>query len=188
MTFKTHWYIKWKWLTYQGLKFNLILNIPLVSKIMERVLLLPFILMEISMLYCCLCKLQIYEHSDKSVGSSHCLIPKDNPSDFSYFFDTSRRRCCYIAPERFVESGLKNQEGAGQTIDLTSNDEVKSGEITPPMDIFSAGSVYWYINNCIINCVICWNTFWFLNVAPLLIIMHTIKHSYLIIMRSINLL
>ncbi|XP_078336739.1 phosphoinositide 3-kinase regulatory subunit 4-like isoform X1 [Crassostrea virginica] len=68
-------------------------------------------------------------------------LPEDNPSDFSYFFDTSRRRCCYIAPERFVESGLKNQEGAGQTIDLTSNDEVKSGEITPPMDIFSAGCV-----------------------------------------------
>lgn len=68
-------------------------------------------------------------------------LPEDNPSDFSYFFDTSRRRCCYIAPERFVESGLKNQEGAGQTIDLTSNDEVKSGDITPPMDIFSAGCV-----------------------------------------------
>lgn len=69
------------------------------------------------------------------------VLFQDNPSDFSYFFDTSRRRCCYIAPERFVESGLKNQEGAGQTIDLTSNDEVKSGDITPPMDIFSAGSV-----------------------------------------------
>lgn len=70
------------------------------------------------------------------------FLCQDNPSDFSYFFDTSRRRCCYIAPERFVESGLKNQEGAGQTIDLTSNDEVKSGDLIPPMDIFSAGSVY----------------------------------------------
>ena len=30
------------------------------------------------------------------------LLPEDNPADFSYFFDTSRRRTCYIAPERFV--------------------------------------------------------------------------------------
>ena len=28
------------------------------------------------------------------------LLPEDNPSDFSYFFDTSRRRTCYLAPER----------------------------------------------------------------------------------------
>ena len=27
-------------------------------------------------------------------------LPEDNPADFSYFFDTSRRRTCYIAPER----------------------------------------------------------------------------------------
>ncbi|KAK2713038.1 hypothetical protein QYM36_011666, partial [Artemia franciscana] len=26
-------------------------------------------------------------------------IPEDNPTDFTYFFDTSRRRVCYIAPE-----------------------------------------------------------------------------------------
>jgi phosphoinositide-3-kinase regulatory subunit 4 len=28
------------------------------------------------------------------------LLPEDNPADFSYFFDTSRRRTCYVAPER----------------------------------------------------------------------------------------
>lgn len=28
------------------------------------------------------------------------FLPEDNPADFSYFFDTSRRRTCYIAPER----------------------------------------------------------------------------------------
>lgn len=81
------------------------------------------------------------------------FLCQDNPSDFSYFFDTSRRRCCYIAPERFVESGLKNQEGAGQTIDLTSNDEVKSGDLTPPMDIFSAGSVYTKMISPIFICI-----------------------------------
>ena len=28
-------------------------------------------------------------------------LPEDNPADYNYFFDTSRRRTCYIAPERF---------------------------------------------------------------------------------------
>ncbi|XP_069112623.1 phosphoinositide 3-kinase regulatory subunit 4-like isoform X1 [Argopecten irradians] len=70
-------------------------------------------------------------------------LPEDNPSDFSYFFDTSRRRTCYIAPERFVESGLKNLETGGQTgnLDLASTSEVKAGELAPAMDIFSAGCV-----------------------------------------------
>lgn len=27
-------------------------------------------------------------------------LPVNNPADFTYFFDTSRRRACYIAPER----------------------------------------------------------------------------------------
>lgn len=30
-------------------------------------------------------------------------LPDDNPSDFSFFFDTSGRRSCYIAPERLAE-------------------------------------------------------------------------------------
>ena len=28
-------------------------------------------------------------------------LPSDNPADFTYFFDTSRRRAAYLAPERF---------------------------------------------------------------------------------------
>lgn len=31
------------------------------------------------------------------------LLPADNPADFSFFFDTSGRRRCYLAPERFVD-------------------------------------------------------------------------------------
>lgn len=31
-----------------------------------------------------------------------CFL-QDDPTDFSFFFDTARRRVCYIAPERFVE-------------------------------------------------------------------------------------
>lgn len=34
-------------------------------------------------------------------------LPEDNPADFSFFFDTSYRRTCYIAPERFYKSGTE---------------------------------------------------------------------------------
>ncbi|XP_041377701.1 phosphoinositide 3-kinase regulatory subunit 4-like [Gigantopelta aegis] len=69
-------------------------------------------------------------------------LPEDNPSDFSYFFDTSRRRTCYIAPERFVEGGWRNSDAGNQmaNIDLTSS-EIMTGDLTPAMDIFSAGCV-----------------------------------------------
>ncbi|XP_012255655.2 phosphoinositide 3-kinase regulatory subunit 4 isoform X2 [Athalia rosae] len=62
-------------------------------------------------------------------------LPEDNPADFSYFFDTSRRRTCYIAPERFVKtlsSELSNTM-------LLPEQEVKTGDLHPMMDIFSAG-------------------------------------------------
>ncbi len=65
-------------------------------------------------------------------------LPEDNPADFSYFFDTSRRRTCSIAPERFVESSWRNEDPS--SLDLTAS-EVKKGDITPAMDIFSAGCV-----------------------------------------------
>ena len=34
-------------------------------------------------------------------------LPLDDPSDFSFFFDTSGRRSCYIAPERFYTASEK---------------------------------------------------------------------------------
>ena len=58
---------------------------------------------------------------------------QDNPSDFYYFFDSSRRHTCYIAPERFVESSVLNAEGE---LNLA---EEKMGELNPKMDIFSLG-------------------------------------------------
>jgi phosphoinositide-3-kinase, regulatory subunit 4 len=51
-------------------------------------------------------------------------LPEDNPADFSFFFDTSLRRVCYVAPERFLTAG-----------------EEKSGGVTDVMDIFSLGCV-----------------------------------------------
>ncbi|KAF0290211.1 Phosphoinositide 3-kinase regulatory subunit 4 [Amphibalanus amphitrite] len=51
----------------------------------------------------------------------------DNPADFGYFFDTSRRRLCYVAPERFASGGQ-----------LPLADPTP-GRLTPPMDVFAAG-------------------------------------------------
>lgn len=55
-------------------------------------------------------------------------IPDDDPSDFSFFFDTGGRRRCYLAPERFYEPGSEAQITADATL-------------KPSMDIFSLGCV-----------------------------------------------
>ncbi|KAF7081042.1 hypothetical protein CFC21_085021 [Triticum aestivum] len=55
-------------------------------------------------------------------------IPDDDPSDFSFFFDTGGRRRCYLAPERFHEHGAESQ--------VSSDAPLK-----PSMDIFSLGCV-----------------------------------------------
>lgn len=59
------------------------------------------------------------------------FLPVDNPADYSYFFDTSRRRTCYIAPERF-----NNQMSSESNL---FEEGLVKGELTPAMDIFSAG-------------------------------------------------
>ncbi|KAI1294765.1 Phosphoinositide 3-kinase regulatory subunit 4 [Halotydeus destructor] len=58
-------------------------------------------------------------------------LPDDNPGDFSYFFDTSRRRTCNLAPERFVSDGA----------DSSSPDAQNLVALTPQMDLFSLGCV-----------------------------------------------
>jgi phosphoinositide-3-kinase regulatory subunit 4 len=53
-------------------------------------------------------------------------LPEDNPADFSFYFDTSARRTCYLAPERFgTASGSQNAQV----------------EMNWSMDIFSVGCV-----------------------------------------------
>lgn len=56
-------------------------------------------------------------------------LPLDDPSDFSFFFDTTGRRTCYIAPERFYKSNENKSTTAGED------------PVTEAMDIFSAGCV-----------------------------------------------
>ncbi|KAK9071984.1 hypothetical protein SSX86_008415 [Deinandra increscens subsp. villosa] len=55
-------------------------------------------------------------------------IPHDDPSDFSFFFDTGGRRRCYLAPERFYEHGGEIQVA-------------QDAPLRPSMDIFSVGCV-----------------------------------------------
>ncbi|KAJ9167889.1 hypothetical protein P3X46_019479 [Hevea brasiliensis] len=55
-------------------------------------------------------------------------IPYDDPSDFSFFFDTGGRRLCYLAPERFYEHGGEMQVA-------------QDAPLRPSMDIFAAGCV-----------------------------------------------
>ncbi|KAI8056579.1 hypothetical protein BDF22DRAFT_666984 [Syncephalis plumigaleata] len=56
------------------------------------------------------------------------FVPEDNPADFSYFFDISGRRTCYLAPERFLASKEVSHRHS-------------SAQLSPAMDIFSLGCV-----------------------------------------------
>ena len=63
---------------------------------------------------------------DFSSSFKPTYLPEDNPADFSFFFDTSGRRTCYLAPERFLQSG---------------EDATGKGPINWAMDVFSVGCV-----------------------------------------------
>ncbi|KAJ3140917.1 Serine/threonine-protein kinase, partial [Physocladia obscura] len=64
--------------------------------------------------------------SDFSASHKPVHLPEDNPADFNFFFDSSSRRSCYLAPERFL--------APGETLF-----HVKRAELTPEMDIFGIG-------------------------------------------------
>ncbi|XP_052870427.1 phosphoinositide 3-kinase regulatory subunit 4-like [Anopheles cruzii] len=67
-------------------------------------------------------------------------LPEDNPADYSYFFDTSRRRTCYIAPERFVLAGSGPETVHPKDGPLVGDGQSYcGGQLLPEMDIFSAG-------------------------------------------------
>lgn len=42
--------------------------------------------------------------SDFSGSIKPTYLPEDYPAYFSFYFDTSGRRTCYVAPERFISS------------------------------------------------------------------------------------
>lgn len=47
--------------------------------------------------------------TDFSYTFKPTYLPIDDPSDFSFFFDTSGRRTCYLAPERFETRHQREQ-------------------------------------------------------------------------------
>ncbi|CAB3411195.1 unnamed protein product [Caenorhabditis bovis] len=67
------------------------------------------------------------------------FLPQDNPSSFTFFFDTSRRQSCYIAPERFISSTEYDKCFANE------KDKWLFGSLKPSMDIFSAGCIVYEI-------------------------------------------
>lgn len=69
-------------------------------------------------------------------------LPLDDPADFSFFFDTSGRRTCYIAPERFY-SADNNHDGSKRRGKERQVDEEgrREAKVTEAMDCFSAGCV-----------------------------------------------
>lgn len=66
------------------------------------------------------------------------FIPKDNPNQFLFYFDSSDRRVCYVAPERFYAS-----KGSTKPIQNIDDDGIFSGKdrLTDQMDLFSLGCV-----------------------------------------------
>ena len=73
-------------------------------------------------------------------------LREDNPADFSYFFDTSRRRTCYLAPERFLDSRTSDLANTNVTSEQPGDTSLDLGlikdhvsELTSKMDIFSMG-------------------------------------------------
>ena len=69
----------------------------------------------------------------------HAHTPQDDPADFSYFFNSSSRRSCYLAPERFVEPASLSAPSLPTPHGATAHTAGMS--LTPAMDIFSVGCV-----------------------------------------------
>ena len=75
------------------------------------------------------------------------VLPANNPSDFSYFFDTSRRHCCNMAPERFVDppNPISDPDSTSTNPSRQQQNYANDSEInqlTPQMDLFSLGCVF----------------------------------------------
>lgn len=93
------------------------------------------------------------------------LVPAEDPADFNFFFDTSRRRTCYLAPERFVDtngvsidpgsssfSGDENNKQDTGSLPLIGFHDANQTGLKETMDIFSAGYVY-LCKNCAIKSI-----------------------------------
>ncbi|KAF8352075.1 hypothetical protein F5887DRAFT_1068440 [Amanita rubescens] len=69
-------------------------------------------------------------------------LPLDDPSDFSFYFDMSGRRTCYIAPERFYTAADNPEISARKSkLSIAGNEGKRDGKVTESMDCFSVGCV-----------------------------------------------
>lgn len=74
--------------------------------------------------------------SDFASAFKPAYLPEDDPADFSYFFDTSGRRTCYLAPERFYTTDSEiGRRKAGLEVGKSF------GKVTEAMDVFGLGCV-----------------------------------------------
>jgi phosphoinositide-3-kinase regulatory subunit 4 len=80
--------------------------------------------------------------TDFSTAFKPGRLPENNPATFSIFFDTTGRRICYVAPERFVDDEeLREHEPNSQDDGYEKKAKENWHEVTWPMDIFSVGCV-----------------------------------------------
>ncbi|KDQ50203.1 hypothetical protein JAAARDRAFT_165024 [Jaapia argillacea MUCL 33604] len=85
--------------------------------------------------------------SDFSTSYKPTYLPLDDPSDFSFYFDTSGRRTCYLAPERFYtasenpEVAARKQYGEGGEGEEVVVGGKRDGRVSEAMDVFSVGCV-----------------------------------------------
>ncbi|KHJ92336.1 hypothetical protein OESDEN_07777 [Oesophagostomum dentatum] len=81
---------------------------------------------------------EIFRIRDALVNAPNCCTVKriyDNPSSFTFFFDTSRHQHCYLAPERFLSSVDY------EVLHKEKGDKWLFGSLEPSMDLFAAGCV-----------------------------------------------
>jgi phosphoinositide-3-kinase regulatory subunit 4 len=80
--------------------------------------------------------------TDFSTAFKPGRLPEDNPATFSIFYDTTGRRICYVAPERFVtDEVLRQHEPNPHDDDVERRARRAWHDVTWPMDIFSVGCV-----------------------------------------------
>lgn len=84
--------------------------------------------------------------ADFSSSFKPTYLPLDNPADFSFYFDTSGRRTCYLAPERFLEPGESPDSGVTWAMDIFSVGCVIA-ELFLEAPIFSLSQLFRYKNN-----------------------------------------
>ncbi|CUM64298.1 uncharacterized protein PRCAT00001896001 [Priceomyces carsonii] len=76
--------------------------------------------------------------TDFAAYTKPTYIPEDNPNQFYFYFDTSDRRACYLAPERFYNS--KKHTHPKQNINDNGAFSGKD-QLTDSMDLFSLGCI-----------------------------------------------